>query len=106
MKDSPLKLRIPEDVLERAAVVIKSLGHPLRLRLLEAMEPGEQTVSELQDYTGLSQAAVSQQLGILRAHGVVDGRREGTFVFYRITEPKVRYILECVRSCDFHGKVD
>ncbi len=91
--------RIPTDYLARSADVIKCLGHPLRLRLLEALEGGERTVSELQEYAGVSQAAVSQQLGILRGRRVVDSRRDGIHVFYRITEPKVAHILACIREC-------
>jgi ArsR family transcriptional regulator len=90
---------IADSVLAEAAEVIKVLGHPLRLRLLEALEAGEKTVSELQEYAGATQAGVSQQLATLRARGVVDNRREGAHVFYRITEPKVPSILSCIRSC-------
>lgn len=91
---------IEHDVLAKAAEVIKCLGHPLRLRLLEALEQGEKTVSELQDYAGATQAAVSQQLATLRARSIVDNRRDGTSVFYHIIEPKVTAILACIRSCD------
>ena len=93
-------LVIDRDILARAAIVIKCLGHPLRLRLLEALEGGERTVSELQDYAGVSQAAVSQQLATLRARAIVDARRDRTHVYYRITEPKVSRILQCIRHCD------
>jgi len=91
------------DVLDRAAAVIKCLGHPLRLRLLEALERHERTVSELQDYAGASQAVVSQQLAALKARGIVDARRAGTFVYYRIVEPKVYSILDCIRACNLDG---
>jgi len=92
---------IPEEVLQTAARVIKCLGHPLRLRLLEIMERGgEQSVSELQAWSGASQAAVSEQLGTLRGHGVVASRRDGAYMLYRITEPKVFRILACVRDCE------
>ena len=87
-------------VLQHAAATIKCLGHPLRLRLLEGMESGERTVSELQALSDAGQATVSEQLGILRGHGVVEARRDGPFVYYRITEPKVRRILACIRDCD------
>ena len=91
---------IDEHVLTQAAEVIKCLGHPLRLRILEALEGGEQTVTALQDYTKASQSAVSQQLATLRARNVVDSRREGAHVFYRIIEPKVTAILGCIRTCN------
>lgn len=86
-------------LLERAAGVIKCLGHPLRLQLLDAMEGGEVTVGELELRTGATQATVSQQLAILRGHGVVAARREGPFVRYSIIEPKVHHILACIRGC-------
>ena len=91
---------IGDDVLAKAAEVIKCLGHPLRLRILEALERGEKTVTELQEHVGATQAAVSQQLATMRARGVVDNRRDGARVFYRIIEPKVSAILACIRSCD------
>lgn len=91
------------DVLDRAAAVIKCLGHPLRLRLLEALERRERTVSERQDCAGASQAVVSQQLAALKARGIVDARRAGTFVHYRIVEPKVYPILDCIRACNLDG---
>jgi DNA-binding transcriptional ArsR family regulator len=92
---------IPLDALERAAGVIKCLGHPLRLRLLDVMERvGEASVSELQLFSGATQVAVSEQLGILRGRNVVAARRDGPFMQYRITEPRVAHILACVRECD------
>jgi DNA-binding transcriptional ArsR family regulator len=96
---STTETQIPSEYLTKSAEVIKCLGHPLRLRLLEALERREMTVSDLQEYAGVSQASVSQQLGILRGRGVVDSRREGVYVYYRITEPKVSSILACIRQC-------
>jgi DNA-binding transcriptional ArsR family regulator len=92
---------IAPDVIESAAGVIKCLGHPLRLRLLDILERvGEASVTELQLLSGVSQAAVSEQLGILRGRNVVAARRDGPFMRYRITEPRVAHILACVRECD------
>jgi DNA-binding transcriptional ArsR family regulator len=86
-------------VLDRAAAVIKCLGHPLRLELLDALERGAATVTDLQRRTGATQAMVSQQLATLRGHGIVTARRDGPFVRYSIAEPKVHQILECIRGC-------
>ncbi len=87
------------EVLRHAADIIKCLGHPMRLRLLDMLESGDElNVSDLVDGTCASQAAVSQQLGILRARGVVDARRDGAYVRYRITDDRVRHILACIRA--------
>lgn len=93
------------EMLVAAASIIKCIGHPLRLRLLEAMEAGEMTVIGLQVVTGATQAMVSQQLGILRGRNIVGSRRDGPFVFYHIIEPKVHRILACIRECDAAGYV-
>jgi ArsR family transcriptional regulator len=69
------------------------------LQLLDALEAGAATVTELQALTGATQAMVSQQLATLRGHGVVNARRDGPFVRYAIAEPKVHHILDCIRSC-------
>lgn len=90
--------RISPNALSHAAAVLRCLGHPLRLRLLEALETGEKTVSELQDHAGVTQPMVSQHLMVLKAHGVVDLRRAGPFAYYWIVEPKVKSILECIRA--------
>lgn len=96
--------RISPEALSRAAVVIRCLGHPLRLRLLEALETGEKTVTELQEYASAPQPTVSQHLMVLKAHGVVDLRRAGPFAYYWIVEPKVKSILECIRVGQCGGR--
>lgn len=86
-------------VLTAAAEVIKVLGHPLRLRIVELLEGGEKTVGELVDALGVEQAIASQQLVKLRRKGVVSGRREGVNVYYRVQNRRVLKILACVRGC-------
>ena len=86
--------------LSKAADVIKVVGHPDRLRILEVLEEGETSVGEIQDTLGLPQAIVSQHLAKMRGWDIVESRREGTHVYYRIIEEKVRHILDCIRHCD------
>ncbi|HET7038686.1 MAG TPA: metalloregulator ArsR/SmtB family transcription factor [Gemmatimonadales bacterium] len=87
-------------VLQRAAEIIKLLGHPERLKIVEVLEEGEATVSEVQEAVGLPQAIVSQHLAKMRGADIVTARRDGVHVFYRIREPKVPHILRCIRTCD------
>ena len=101
-----ISTRIDPRVFERAARVIRILGHPLRLRILESLELGERNVTDLQEELGASQAVISQQLGILRSEDVVAARREGPRVYYRIIEPKVASILDCIRQCDLPERND
>ena len=87
-------------VLRRAAEIIKLLGHSERLKIVEVLEGGEATVSQIQEQVGLPQAIVSQHLAKLRGADVVEARREGVRVYYHITEAKVHHILHCIRTCD------
>jgi DNA-binding transcriptional ArsR family regulator len=91
---------VTPEVLRRAAEIIKLLGHPERLKIVEALEAGEATVSDIQDTVRLPQAIVSQHLAKMRGANVVSARRDGVHVFYHLTEPKVHHILQCIRTCD------
>ncbi len=86
--------------LAKAADVIKVVGHPDRLRILEFLEDGEKAVGDIQEILGLGQAIVSQHLAKMRGWDIVESRRDGTHVYYRIIEPKVSHILDCIRHCD------
>jgi DNA-binding transcriptional ArsR family regulator len=99
-KTKRLVRTVNPEILRRAAEIIKLLGHPDRLKIVEVLEGGEATVSDIQDELGLVQAIVSQHLAKLRGAGVVAARREGVHVFYQLTEPKVHQILNCIRTCD------
>lgn len=72
---------------------LKILSHPKRLILLCHMAESEQSVGELARLTGMRSAAVSQQLMLLRKDGVVEVRREGQMVFYRLADADMRAIM-------------
>ena len=87
-------------VLTRAAEIIRMLGHPERLKIVEVLEGGPATVSEIQDEVELPQAIVSQHLARMRGCGIVEGERDGNHVYYHLIEAKVPHVLNCIRSCD------
>ena len=72
------------------------LGEPTRIRLLEHLMHGEATVQELVQATGSSQQNVSKHLGVLLHAGIVGRRKQGTFVYYRITDAVVLDLCEQV----------
>lgn len=100
MPPKQLVRSVSPEILRRAAEIIKLLGHPERLKIVEVLEAGEATVSEIQGQLGLAQAIVSQHLAKLRGAGVVAARRDGVRVYYQLVEQKVPHILQCIRSCD------
>lgn len=92
--------------LERGARCIKTLAHPLRLKIIAVMGDGELPVGELVERTGTSQSNVSQHLTQLRDKGVLASRRDGNQVFYRVRDPKLFALLEMVRDmfCEPQGE--
>ncbi|MFC3833425.1 ArsR/SmtB family transcription factor [Deinococcus rufus] len=80
------------------ASVFKTLAHPLRLALLDALRDGEKTVTQLQELTGGEQATISQHLTVLRTHHFVTFRKDGTLAYYRNEDPDVYRFLDLGRQ--------
>ena len=85
-------------VYQVKAEFFRILGHPVRVRTLELLRDGERTVGDLQAALGLDSSGTSQHLGLLRKHGVLDSRREGTSVYYRVKDPRTFQLLEVARQ--------
>ncbi|MHC5022845.1 MAG: ArsR/SmtB family transcription factor [Planctomycetota bacterium] len=91
---------LTDEVLERAARVLRVLAHPARLRMVERLLDGEYSVGELAEVVGLPPAAASQHLSNMAAHGIVEGERIDRQVFYRVKNPNAANLIECLRQ---HG---
>jgi DNA-binding transcriptional ArsR family regulator len=79
------------------AELFKALGHPTRVRILELLRDGEKTVSQLIAELGVEGSTASQQLAILRMKNLVDTRKVGSLIFYRIQDPQVNELLDVAR---------
>jgi ArsR family transcriptional regulator len=88
--------------LEEAATVLKAVAHPVRLRIVELLETGEKTVTELLTCLGTQQAYTSQQLNILKSRGVVAARRNGNQIHYSIAHPGAIKVIQCIRGHNNH----
>lgn len=79
------------------AAVAKAVAHPHRLELLEQLAQGERSVEVLADRIRVSIANASQHLQRMRRAGLVAARRDGKFIFYRLTDSTVLDLLAAVR---------
>ncbi len=91
-------IELTPDVLQLIAERFRALAEPARLRILDALRDGEQSVSDLVDATELGQANVSKHLQLLYSLGFVDRRREGSWVYYRLAGQDVFDL--CDIMCD------
>jgi DNA-binding transcriptional ArsR family regulator len=79
---------------EEAAIVLGAMANPKRLMVLCKLLEEEKSVNELAEIVNLSPAALSQHLSKLRALALVETRREGQIIHYRLASGKVKEILE------------
>lgn len=84
------------DKAGRASAFLKAISHEARLMILCILSEGEKSVTEIETILGLQQAVVSQQLARLRQEDVVETRREGRQIYYRIANADVHGIVNAL----------
>src|SRR5512132_17573 len=90
----PIPHPLPEDLAELIARRFRALGDPLRVRMLDLLRDGEQTVNALADQLGAGQQNVSKHLAVLADAAMVARRKDGTYVYYRIADDGVLALCE------------
>jgi DNA-binding transcriptional ArsR family regulator len=80
------------------AELFKALAHPARIRILELLREGEKSVTEMQLAMAAEGSTVSQQLAILRMKNLVETRRDGNVIFYRLRDRQVNKLLDVARQ--------
>jgi ArsR family transcriptional regulator len=84
-------------LLTQFAAVAKAVAHPHRLELLEQLAQGERSVEVLADRIRVSVANASQHLQHMRRAGLIAGRRDGKFIFYRLADNAVLDLIASLR---------
>lgn len=82
-------------VFKQQARVLKAIANESRLIIIDRLNRGECCVGELTELIGSDASTVSKHLALLRANGIVEDRRQGTTVFYRLLTPCVCNFLTC-----------
>jgi DNA-binding transcriptional ArsR family regulator len=88
----------PQPIHRIKAEFFRTLGHPARVRILELLREGEKTVGELQAELEVDSSGASQHLGAMRRQGLLEARRDGTSVYYRVRDPRTFQLLETARQ--------
>jgi DNA-binding transcriptional ArsR family regulator len=84
----------------------KALGSPHRLEFLELLAQTERTVDSLATETGLSVANASQHLQALKQAALVESRKQGLFVYYRLADPVVFDLCAAIQKVALHRLAD
>ena len=82
-------------IFKQQARVLKAMANESRLIIIDRLGKGECSAGELTKLIGSDQSTVSKHLAVLRAHGIVEDRREGNVVYYKLMTPCVLTFFSC-----------
>jgi DNA-binding transcriptional ArsR family regulator len=88
----PVKSR---DLFKQQARILKALANESRLMIVDRLSRGDCSAGELTKLVGSDQSTVSKHLAVLRSHGIVEDRRDGNVVYYRLLTPCVTNFFSC-----------
>lgn len=84
--------------IEQAALAMQAMSHPMRIKILCLLSSGELIVQEIVDAVGTTQSNISQHLRILKACGIINGRRDGTKMYYAIGDTRILKMISLTRE--------
>ncbi len=84
--------------LAQASECLKTMAHPVRLRMIEVLLDHRLTVGEIAELCQIRPNVASEHLTKMRDRGLLDMQKEGRQVFYTIAEPGLRSIMQCIRA--------
>lgn len=83
---------------EKDSEILKALGHPIRLKMVEGLMCNECNVNKIMDVLEIPQSTASQHLGVLKNHGIVVARKEGVRTCYRVVDERVKEIVRILKA--------
>lgn len=87
-----------EEQVEQVTEILKSIAHPIRLKILCFLIDGEKNVSEIEQQFGSTISNISQHLTILRKASIIDRRKEANFMYYSIKDENIQYLMESIKK--------
>lgn len=87
----------PEQI-EQISGLLKTMAHPIRLKILCLLQEREMSVGELREVVKTTNANVSQHLTILRNQGIISFRKDANFIYNRISDPKILELIGTMRQ--------
>jgi len=86
-------------LFEKQAEIVSAMAHPIRIAILDFLKDGERCVCDIAKYVGSERSNVSRHLSIMVKAGVLDCRKEGLWVIYRLRARCIVNFLSCATAC-------
>ena len=83
-------------LFEKQAEIVKSIAHPLRIAVIDFLKDGEQCVCDIAAFIGAERSNVSRHLSVMVNAGVLDSRKDGLKMIYRLKTPCILNFISCV----------
>ncbi|NWF70094.1 MAG: helix-turn-helix transcriptional regulator [Chloroflexi bacterium] len=102
----PILLRLSPDSARRLAGILKAMGHPVRLQIMDILSRGggQMCVCDLEQYFDLTQPTISHHLKVLRAEGLIDAEQKGLWIYYHVRASALKAMRALLLS--FGGNED
>ncbi len=84
--------------IEAMSKLLKSMSHPIRLKILCLLQDREMSVGDIREQVKTTNANVSQHLNILRSQGIIDYRKEANFIYNRIHDPRIIVLMQKMQT--------
>src|SRR4030042_3062529 len=96
MTGSPMKFN--DQQAEIISELLKSIAHPIRMKILCFLMEGEKNVGEIEQQFGSTISNISQHLTVLRKAKIFHRRKEANFIFYTLTDNNVQKLMEILKN--------
>ena len=87
-----------DEQIEAMSKLLKSMSHPIRLKILCLLQNGELSVGDIREQVKTTNANVSQHLTILRNQGIIDYRKDANFIYNQITDHRILVLIQKMRT--------
>ncbi len=86
-------------IFEKQAEIAKAIAHPLRIAIIDFLKDGEQCVCDIAEYIGSERSNVSRHLSVMVSAGILEYRKEGLKVIYKLKAPCILDFFSCTTAC-------
>jgi ArsR family transcriptional regulator len=93
-----MKSDMKDEQIDAISKLLKSMSHPIRLKILCLLQEREMSVGDIRDQVETTNANVSQHLNILRSQGIIDFRKDANFIYNRITDQRTLELIQKMRQ--------